>query len=172
MHRNTLHRSILSLALLTFALALPSYAQDFTKRYTLNEQLKPFEGEKLFCLEYCWELTIERTSFECGPVLAPPPGSGCDLPWIDPQRPTHFFPGDPMEWCIPEEPELVGYKLHEHRDLVRRVVTHKSDCTSSSEDTVLQILPDTGLSPRPCPDPGPWSQDDERIVGMRRVSCQ
>ena len=171
MSTRNLQRRILFFFVLTVAWALSASAQDFGKRYTLNEQLIPFEEVKLYCLEYCMELIVERTSFECGPVVAPPPGSGCDLPWIDPQRPTPFPFGGPMDLCIPEEPELVGYKLHEHNDRIRRVVRNTKDCTSVSEDTVIEILPDTGFSPRPCPDPGPWARDDEQILSMRRVSC-
>ena len=165
-----LSTAIAFVSCLAGTVSTPLMAQDlFTKRYTLNEQLTPFEGEKLHCLAFCMELIVEKTDVECSPVMAPPI-EGCDLPWIDPQRPNPLPPGNPMEWCIPEEPELAGYKLHHHTTRERRIVTHDSNCESISVDTVLEVLPET-WSTRACPDPGPWGMEDERILSFRWVSC-
>jgi len=122
------------------------------------------------CLEYCIVNEVDRTTYECSPMFRPPI-EGCDLPWdIDARFPTSDPYGDGMH-CIPEELELAGYHLFSDRGVYRQVWHHESNCTTVlvSETLIQRLSP--ASPPRPCPDPGAWTQAQESITSIYFVEC-
>ena len=137
---------------------------------TFEENLREFELPAKVCLEYCIEITYDETRFECAPQLAPPV-DGCDLPWMDPSGPTPDPFGQGLQ-CIPPEPELVGYGLHESNARVTERVHHRANCTSTRQ-VRRQRRPRTNNPPaRDCPDQnGPWVDTQRSVPTFRFVPC-
>ena len=135
-----------------------------------------FEEPVLSCLETCLVAITERTDFNCSPVVALPT-SGCDLPWPETLEGIGGFGPTPLPWadvfsCIPEDPTLLGYRLFEDRQLVEQRIHHRSDCTTTVTETVLQDLPPTGAQPRSCPDVAGWRSTEETTTSVHWVACQ
>jgi hypothetical protein len=122
------------------------------------------------CLKLCTKVVVERQTFECSPYFITPT-EGCDLPWIDTYYPNPDYFGQGYQ-CIPPEPELGGYLLDERVERVERVSKQTADCKSVVTETTLQVLPDRHNPPRPCPDPGPWASENEKILSIQFISCQ
>ena len=171
MTRSRLAAAVLLMTALAMALPQVCGAQDFAsgRTVTIQTDLHKFPQPVKHCLAMCVELVVERREFECAPFIAPPP-TGCDLPWITPEEPNPVPPGF-EDQCIPEKGELAGYDLLERAELVERHVMQHADCTSTVTKTVLQQLPLSGNSPRPCPDPGPWLERNEILRTIQFHRC-
>ena len=178
--------TLIALAI-AFVVAAPASAQPYAYATEIAERvtITPFVDFELeyettpqSCLENCMVVVTERTELDCSPRLALPT-SGCDLPWGEPAAPPWIggFHPTPLPWddifsCIPEDATIVGWNLFEDRQLVEQFIHHKSDCTTTVKETVLEVLPPTGESDRSCPDVGGWRSVEETPVStMYWVAC-
>jgi len=165
-------RHVVVPALLVLGLASPPLAAqeiDTSKVTVHSTSIDDFDKPVFECVEYCVELTGVRQTFECTGFFLPPT-TGCDLPWVDSGHPTGG-PRGVRDLCVPEEPEFGGFVLREDVDRVRRRVHFKPDCTSEATEVELQQLPDRGNPPRPCPDPGVWTETNFGVESIRFVRC-
>jgi hypothetical protein len=137
---------------------------------TINERNIGFEEPVKACLKLCTKVIVERQAFECAPFFAPG-YDGCDLPWIDAYNPNPDYGGQGFQ-CIPSEPEFAGYHLSERVERVERTTRQDANCQTVISETVLQVLPDRGNPPRPCPDPGPWASSNETLLSLQFISCR
>jgi hypothetical protein len=134
---------------------------------TIQDRELKFKEPVNACLKLCTNVILERQTFECRGYFEIP-YDGCPLPWIDSQNPNPDLGG----WCVPPENQFGGYLLSERVERIEQQVRQGPDCRSVVTETVLQVLPNLGNPPRPCPDPGPWDSTSDTVLSIQFVACR